>query len=243
MNTTTRAAIVGAFLVVAVDCGPESAATTEATTEVTTESTGAATGPDGTSEAPTTSGTPTTGDTATGDTTTDAASAGTTDASTTTGGECLSFDDDDPTDGDIVTQFTCGHAEVLCPSDAPLFSYEEGPDWDDTATTDDLARVHCVLEALRDRTPGQVNYTLAWPVLGSDTGSLEIVGDFLIARREVANDFNYLYREVVLWLEPPEVFAACRAKNTASAAWQCLRPYIDTDPLQLECVTAPLGCE
>ncbi|MCY0988848.1 hypothetical protein OV203_17055 [Nannocystis sp. ILAH1] len=240
LNTTTLCTLLGAVLLIAA-CGPGPATTTEATTGSTADSTGATTGPDSTSEAPTPTST---SSTTTSEATKDASmTSGTTDASTTTGGECLVFEDEDPTDGRVSTQFTCGHEETLCPSDAALFSFESGPNWDDTASTDDLARVHCVLEALRDRTPGQVTYTLAWPVLGSDVGSLEIAGDFVIARREYANDFNYTYKEAVLWLEPSEVFAECRAKNTAAAAWLCMRPYINIiDALQPECVAGPLEC-
>ncbi|MFY0536579.1 hypothetical protein [Nannocystis pusilla] len=239
LNTTTLCTLLGAVLLTAA-CGPGPATTTEATTGSTGDSTGTTTAPDSTSETPT----PTSTASTTSEATTDASTTtGTTDASTTTGGECLVFTDDDPTNGRVTTQSTCGHEEALCPSDAALFSFENGPDWDDTASTDDLARVHCVLEALRQRTPGQVTYTLAWPVLGSDVGSLEIAGDFMIARREYANDFNYTYKEAVLWLEPPEVFAECRAKNTATAAWLCLRPYINIiDALQPECVAGPLEC-
>ena len=103
--------------------------------------------------------------------------------------------------------------------------------------------MHCVLEALRDRKLGTVKYALFWPVLGPDTGSLEIAGEFVIARRETINDFDYDYREKALVLEPSQVFDDCRATNTATAAWLCLRPYINLGATEIERVDAPLTCE
>lgn len=230
--------LLGALALLSSACGPEAATTTDSATETTSPTTGPA--DTSTGEAPTTSGVETTGVDTTG--------TDTTGVDTTTGGECLEFHTIEWPDTEAVVQFTCGFDEELCPSDpdAALFKFDAGPEWDDTATTDDLARVHCVLEALRDRQPGQLKYALFWPVFGPDTGSLEIVGDFVIARRETLSDFNYDYWETALVLEPSQVFADCRAANTATAAWQCLRPYINIDIVEhkaQECVTAPLVCE
>ncbi|MCY1061289.1 hypothetical protein [Nannocystis sp. SCPEA4] len=233
MTMTYYRTLLGALALLSSACGPEAATTTDSTTDTTSPTTGPV--DTSTGGAPTTSGTTgvdTTGVDTTGD--------------TTTGGECLEFHTNVWPDTEAVVQFTCGLDADLCHSDAALFKFEAGPEWDDTATTDDLARVHCVLEALRDRQPGQLDYALFWPVLGPDTGSLEIVGDFVISRRETINDFNYDYWEAALVLEPSQVFADCRAANTAAAAWQCLRPYINIDIEEhkaQECVTAPLVCE
>ncbi|PCC71444.1 hypothetical protein NAEX_04521 [Nannocystis exedens] len=238
LTTTKLMTLLGALALVSGACGPEPATTATTPSETNTGSDTTTTAP--TTTAPTTE--PGTTTTAPGTTTTE---PGTTTSDTTTGGECVAFETFEPPDEDVLpVQFTCGQDAVVCPSNGPagLFTFEGAPEREDAAGTEDLSRVHCLLEALRDRTPGLVTYELSWPVLGTDRGALEIAGEFVISRREVLNDFNYEYREAALLLEPPQLFADCRAQNTASAAWACLRPYILVDSQQLECVTAPLVC-
>lgn len=234
LTTTKLMTLLGALGLMLSACGPEPATTATTTAETTT-------GTDGTTTGPTTSSTTTSPTTGPGTTTSD-----TTTSDTTTGGACLEFATTVPPDGgEVPAQFTCGHEAPVCPSNgvAGLFSFEESPEFDDKVSTEDLSRVHCLLEALRDRTAGEVAYELSWPVLGTDKGTLEIAGEFVISRREVVEDFNYEYEEAALVLEPPQVFADCRAQNTASAAWGCLRPYILVDTQQLACVAAPLVCD
>jgi hypothetical protein len=244
VTTIHSVTLLGALSLLFTACGPEPGTTTDSTTETTSSTTGTTAS---TSEAPTTTGSTT--DTTGVETTTGVemtTGVDTTGVDTTTGGVCLEFETQrHPNGEEAPAQFTCGHDEVLCPSapDVALFEFEQGPEWDDTATTEDLARVHCVIEALRDRKLGTVTYALFWPVFGPDTGSLEITSEFVIARRETLNDFNYDYWETALVLEPSQVFADCLAENTATAAWLCLRPYINLGSTTLECVTAPLTCE
>lgn len=223
--------LVGALMGSGLACGPLPAATTttDGTTETSSTTTSTGTGTN-TSTAPTST-------TSTSDTTT---------SDTTTGGSCLEFETSErPEEEGLPVQFTCGHTTVVCPSNgvAGLFSFEGPPESEETVSTEDLSRVHCLIEALRDRVIGEVSFELSWPVLGSDRVTLEIAGEFVISRREVVEDFNYEYAEAALWLESGKVFALCRGQNTASAAWGCLRPYILADTQQLECVAGPLVCE
>lgn len=219
-------------------CGPGTATNTDTATATAAPSTG----PD-TSAAPTTGAPTDTGDPST----TEAADTGAstdTGATATTGGGCLEFSSDDNLNGEIPPQFTCSHTAELCPPAmaGPLFHFEGSPESDDTATTQDLPRVHCVLEALRDRQLGQLEFELGYDILGDDTGTVEIAGEFVIVRRQVTDDFFFEYTERVLQLEAPEVFAECRTKNTTNVAWGCLRPYLVGLPVAPACVEAPLQC-
>jgi hypothetical protein len=220
-------------------CGPGAGTVTEATGSST--STDAAT----TSLSTGTSAEPTTGAGTTG------TGADTTGADTTGGtsgdepvGACVEFTSAQVMDFGWPAQLTCGHTEVLCPSDldVPLFNFESDPQ-SDPPSAEDPSRVHCLLDALRDRKVGQLEYSLSYPILGWDRGSVEIAGEFAIWRRERVDDFNSEYTERALWLESGKVFELCRAENTASAAWGCLRRYILTWPVEVECVTEPLTCE
>lgn len=233
------------LLLLAAACGPETAMTdASATTGDASSSSTNPTATASTSEPTTTDATPsstTTSSTTTSDTTT----SDTTAADTTTGAACLEFFTMEHPNEPLPPQFTCGNDEPLCPSDldVPLFKFETGPDDKDAnPTTEDLDRVHCLLEALRDRKRGTFPFELGYGLLGEDIGTIEIAGDFAIWRREITNDFNYDYSERALWLEPPDVFAECRALNTANAAWKCLRRYFLTFPVMAECVEAPLVC-
>ena len=221
-------------------CGPETATTDPSATGTTGDASSSSTGPMSTSSAsdptstdPTTTTDPTT---STSDTTT---------ADTTTGGACVEFFAMEYANEFPPPMFTCNNTAELCPSDlgAALFKFENTPENKDAKpTTEDLDRVHCLLEALRDRQRGTFPFELSYALLGTDTGTIEIAGEFAIWRREVISDFNYDYSERALWLESGKVFSLCRGQNTAIAAWDCLRRYFVTFPVMAECVEAPLVC-
>ncbi len=193
-------------------CGPETA-TTEGSSDAA--STGAASTSSGeTTTQPTTSAADT--------------SNATTDASTTTGGVCIEFKTEIYDDAPTQPLNTCGLGE-LCPGDGPLWYTDDGKGWQ----TDDFMRARCMAAAMRDRTPGQIQYQQ--PALGHDIYTLEILGEQVIVRNDYVNDFNYAYSERVTFLKPPEFFAEC-AVGTGNSVHGCLENgFTDECATTLDC--------
>lgn len=238
LNTTSTNSLLGGLLLLCAACGPETATTTETTGSTSEpEPSGSSTGDASTTS---TGEGPTTG-------TSEAPTTGVDTSTTGTTGEpvCVEFESTDHTEDELPVQFTCGNDEVLCAGvmGLALFDVIDGnPEEAETVTTENLERVHCVLEALRDRQPGQIEWELGYEILGWDRGTIEIAGEFVIVRRNRVNDFNRDYTERALWLEPAAKFAECREMNTANVAWGCIKPYLVGFPEVLECVPEPLTC-
>jgi hypothetical protein len=202
-------------------CGPETA-TTESDPTSTSE-------PDSSSGGTTTAPTTDTPTGSTSDPPTTASTGPDTDSSTgeqTTGSACLEFANDRVND-DVAVQFTCG-LPLLCGGGEPVFFFAG-----DGVTTDDIETARCLAAALRDRTPGTIQYQQ--PSLGHHVTTIEILGEQAVHRDDFLQDFNWTYDEKVTFLRPTEFFTDC-AEGSAFAVFNCLEDaFLDECAGELEC--------
>jgi hypothetical protein len=149
------------------------------------------------------SGTSSTTDLTTGDETTGG----------TTGPACLQIDHGgDPGQWPEQPEFTCGLSPT-CPGEGTVVFKPTFPG----STTNDIDRARCMAAALRDRTPGLLEFEESGTV-----HTLEVLGEQVIRREEYEGiGFGYSWFEWVEPLQPPEFFADC-AEGTASEVRDCL---------------------
>lgn len=138
---------------------------------------------------------------------------------------------------------TCDLPE-LCPGE-DLLVFQLGIDDlldPGTVDVDDLERARCMAAALRDRTPGRLEWAV---VVGFEAIfyplGLEVLGDTALAhavRFPVTLDLPgpKNVHESLHLLRPPEFFADC-ADGDAMQVWLCL-----VDSVEPDCLPGPLAC-
>ncbi len=140
-------------------------------------------------------------------------------------------------------QLGCG-APMLCAGDGAVTIEVEGaPEAPSSVVIDQVERVRCMVQALLDRSLGQLDVFLAVDGETRDALSIEIVGEHGVARSAPAGcvliePTPCRNRETLRVLRPPAFFAAC-VGGDARALWACLADAFEPQPA---CVSAPLEC-